>query len=80
MPDDVPDEDLDRILAEEPEASKWLGRNRYRERFSLSAAEMDAEPWDEIAINQEIWRLDERKRKIDNKRMEQEQEQRRPNG
>jgi hypothetical protein len=72
MGDDAPDDTIARAFAEEPQAADLLLRNRYRDRLHLSAAAMDNEPWDEIQANMEIWRLDEKKQKLDNKRMEQQ--------
>lgn len=54
-----------------PEAAYLLARERYRSRYKLSSAEMDAEPFDEFIANMEIRRLDGIKQKLDNKRMEQ---------
>lgn len=59
-------------MAENPEAAYILARERYRARYKLSSAEMDAEPFDELVANMEISRLDGVKQKLDNKRMEQQ--------
>lgn len=47
-------------------------RNRYREKFGLTAKEMDEETLEEIRAHWEIWNIDEKRQKRENNRREQE--------
>lgn len=45
------------------ESRAWIARHRLRKEFGLTAAEADAEPYDETMIHMKIWSLEDERRK-----------------
>ena len=57
--------------ASDGHADYWLTRNRYREKFGLSAEDMDNEDIREVLIHQYIWRIESKKQDLEQKRSQQ---------
>lgn len=53
-----------------PEAREWIARHRLRKEFGLTAAEADAEPYDETLIHMKIWALQDERQDKENKDQE----------
>lgn len=54
------------------EATEWMFRLHYREKFKLTAEQFDNEPAQEVAIYSMIWRLQQAKEELDHKREQQQ--------
>lgn len=57
------------------EAARYITRYRYRKEFGLTAAQMDAEPLDEVNAFMEIWEATDRRKDLEEKRQQQRNNQ-----
>lgn len=55
-----------------PESREWIARHRLRKEFGLTAAEADAEPYDETLIHMKIWALEDERYRKDRKAQERQ--------
>jgi hypothetical protein len=58
------------LPAKSLDTNYWIGRNRLRSEFNLSAKEADEEPYDEALIHFRIWKLQADRQEVEQRRAE----------